>query len=95
MKRTLQQEIADYNQMVETTRQDGRCLRQRLEKEGWKMLTEDVYDFDNIAMVSPELLAKEEWNLRFFDDEGRLCLQDVIDALDNWSDHIIEIPVTD
>lgn len=98
MQISLEQQIADYQQMVETTRQDGRALRHRLEQEGWTML-ERVFDYDGAVMISPELMAHEDWKWHFFDDNEDLYHLDYLTVLNktenDWSGHIVELPVMD
>lgn len=70
MERTLQEEIADYQQMVETTRADGRCLRQRLKQEGWEFVDSLLESDRQPCAIHPDLwadLAASE-NI-IFDDE--------------------------
>jgi hypothetical protein len=70
MERTLQEEIADYNQMVETTRQNGRCLRQRLQGLGWHLVDRLLDAGYSPCAIHPDFWAEANENGDIvFDDE--------------------------
>ena len=99
MDKTLWGQIADYQAIAQQAKSAGRKLVQRLESLGWTML-ERVFDYDGVVMISPELMAHEDWKWHFFDDDEDLHHLDYLLAEFNktendWSDHIVEISVID
>jgi len=95
MEDTLQEQITDYQAIAQQAKSAGRKLVQRLESLGWTMF-ERVFDYDGPVMISPELMAHEDWELVGINQE--LADDDVYvlyELPSTWSDHIIEISVID
>jgi len=92
---SLEQQIADYQQMVETTRQDGRALRRRLEKEGWKII-DSLLDLNrNPCAVHPKLWADlTHSDLISLDPDDEYYRIDVVLTHEEWK-QIVELPVMD
>jgi hypothetical protein len=94
----LQQQIADYQAIAQQAKSAGRKLVQRLKSLGWTML-ERVFDYDGPVMISPELMAHEDWEWAFFDDDMDWHNVDYLTKFEkteiDWSDHIVEISVID
>ena len=100
MDEQLQDQINEYQESLQSLREEGLDLRRKLESLNWATLPK-VFNYNGIVMVSPALVSHEDWNLTFFDDqhdwwniEGILRLSYFHDDNCGWFEHIVEIAVT-
>lgn len=93
MNEDLQQQIADYQQMVETTRQDGRALRHRLESLGWKPVEKFLDLGYSYCLIHPDLLTLLQSNgdLSYVEEEDVHFLNREL-STDEW-EQIVELPL--